>query len=34
MPLDAMLVSGAIIVIFTVFALVLAWADGQTRRLR
>lgn len=34
MPFDVMLATGAIIIIFTVFAVVLAWADSQTRRPR
>ncbi len=31
MPVDAMLVSGAVVVIFVAFAAVIAWADRQTR---
>ena len=31
MPLDSMLVSAAVIAVFVVFAVVLIWADFQTR---
>jgi hypothetical protein len=34
MPFDSAIVTAAVVVIFTVFALVLAWADAQTRRPR
>jgi len=31
MPFDAMMVSGAVVVVFVAFAGVLLWADFQTR---
>jgi hypothetical protein len=31
MPFDAMMMSGAVIAIFVVFAGVVAWGDRQTR---
>jgi hypothetical protein len=31
MPLDAVIVSGAVVIVFVVFAAVLVWADRQTR---
>jgi hypothetical protein len=31
MPLDAVLVSVAIVTVFVAFAVVLLWADSQTR---
>jgi hypothetical protein len=31
MPLDAIVVSGGVLVVFFIFAGVLAWADRQTR---
>lgn len=34
MPIDTMFVTGVIVIIFTAFAIVLAWADSQTRRPR
>jgi hypothetical protein len=34
MPIDAMLVSAAVISMFLVFAGVLAWGEVQTRQVR
>jgi hypothetical protein len=31
MPFDAMVMSVAVLAVFVAFAVVLAWADGQTR---
>lgn len=31
MPLDSMLVAAAVVLMFVVFAAVLAWGDAQTR---
>jgi len=31
MPFDAMMVSGGVLLVFIIFAGVLAWADRQTR---
>jgi hypothetical protein len=33
MPIDSMLVSAAVILMFVVFAGVLAWGESQTRRM-
>jgi hypothetical protein len=33
MPIDVALVTAAVVVVFTGFALVLAWAERQTRQL-
>jgi hypothetical protein len=32
MPTDTMIVVAAIVIVFTIFALVLAWADHRTMR--
>jgi hypothetical protein len=34
MPFDAMIVAVAVTVVFVAFAVVLAWADAQTRPLQ
>jgi hypothetical protein len=34
MPFDAVLLSLAVTVVFVGFAVVLAWADGQTRSFK
>jgi hypothetical protein len=31
MPVDSMLVAAAVVIMFVVFAVVLAWGDSQTR---
>jgi hypothetical protein len=33
MPVDSMLVAASVVLMFTVFAAVLAWGDTQTRQL-
>ena len=33
MPFDSMLVAAAVTLMFAIFAVVLAWADRQTRNL-
>ena len=32
MPIDSMLVSAAVVMMFVIFAAVLAWGDRQTRQ--
>jgi hypothetical protein len=34
MPIDSVLVSGAVIAMFVIFAAVLAWGERQTRSLQ
>jgi hypothetical protein len=34
MPIESALVTGFVLVVFTGFALVLAWAEHQTRDLK
>lgn len=33
MPVDSMLVAASVVLMFAVFAAVLAWGDTQTRQL-
>jgi hypothetical protein len=33
MPVDSMLVAASVVMMFVVFAAVLAWGDSQTRQL-
>lgn len=33
MPVDSMLVSAGVVVMFTVFAVVMLWADRRTRNI-
>ena len=34
MPIDSVLVSAAVVAMFVIFAVVLAWGDRQTRQLQ